>query len=140
MKSFIALLSLVALGLAAPAAAPARAPARADDECLEVGWKNAGGKWDYYRAWVDQYDEKGKVHIKYDFHHGEMDLRVKEKEASDGKDVIIYKGKWHEGNDATRTGLVFLTMEKGHHRAKGWYTIGTADKVRLDLALRDCKT
>jgi hypothetical protein len=114
--------------------------ARADD-CLEVGWRDQSGHWTYYRAWLDAFDEgSGRVHIRYDFHHGELELKVREREHAEGGEFFVLKGRWFEGRDAQRSGRVFMKLEKGHHRAKGWYTYGeNEDGARFDFALRDCK-
>lgn len=114
--------------------------ARADD-CLEVGWRDRDSQWTYYRAWVDAYDTRaGRVHIKYDFHKGQLELKVREKENAEGTEVIVLRGRWFEGRDKQRSGRVRLEMEKGHHRAKGWYTYGDDDNgTHYDFVLRDCK-
>ena len=109
------------------------------DDCLEVGWHAKGGEWTYYPATVDSMDGN-RVHMKYEYHHGELELKVFEKEKGNGADVIVMRGRWFEGRDAQRSGKVRLEMEKGHHRAKGWYTYGDADDApHLDFVLRECK-
>ena len=133
---------LMVSGLAAATmltAAPKKAAA--DDDCLELGWKNDSGDWTWYHAWVDSYDERGRVHIKYDFHHGELEMRVNEKEKPDGEDVIVMHGKWHQGKHDREWGRAFLKMEKGHHHARGWYTYGDDENsTRYDMTLRDCES
>jgi hypothetical protein len=137
MKRTIA--CVVVSGLAAGVvtlAAPKRAAA--DDDCLELGWKSDSGDWTYHRAWVDSYDERGRVHIKYDYHHGELEMRVHEREDGDGDDVLVMKGKWKEGRHDREWGRVRLQMEKGHHHARGWYTYGDDETTKFDMVLRDC--
>ena len=109
------------------------------DDCLEVGWKAKGGEWTYYHAWLDAMDGN-HAHIKYDYKHGELELKVFEKEKN-GADVIVLKGRWFEpGQGAARSGKVRLEMEKGHHRAKGWYQYGDEEgATHYDFVLRDCK-
>jgi hypothetical protein len=126
--------------IAAGLAAAAPRTAAADDDCLEVGWKNDAGDWVYYHAWIDSYDERGRVHIKYDFHHGELEMRVNEKEKPSGEDVLVMHGTWKQGRRDREWGRAFLKMERGHRRARGWYTFGDDEtKTHYDLALRDCK-
>lgn len=110
------------------------------DECLEVGWKDNHGAWTYYHAWLDAMDGN-RAHIKYDYKHGELELKVFEKERGDGADVIVMRGRWFEpGAGPDRSGKVRLEMERGHHRAKGWYQYGdAADAQHYDFVLRDCK-
>jgi hypothetical protein len=78
--------------------------------------------------------------VKYDYHHGELEMKVHEREKGDGEDVIVMKGKWFEGKDAQREGKIRLEMEKGHHHARGYYTYGDADDApHYDFVMRDCK-
>jgi len=133
-RLWIGLIAVIGFMVIAPAK-----DAKADD-CLEVGWRDNSGNWTYYRAWVDAYEERGRVHIKYDFHHGELELKVFEKERGDGADVIVLRGRWFEGRDAQRSGRVRLEMERGHHTAHGWYTQGDReDGAHYDFKLRDCR-
>jgi hypothetical protein len=112
--------------------------AKADD-CLEIGMNNREGQWEWYHAWIDNMTGD-HVHIKYDHHHGELELKVSEKDKPDGQDVVMLRGRWFEGREASRSGHVFLRMEKGHHHAKGWYTFGDDEGVEhKDVELRDCK-
>jgi hypothetical protein len=115
--------------------------AKADD-CLEVGMRDKAGEWVWYPAFVDVYESKdtGRVHIRYEHKHGELELKVYEKEKADGEDVIVMKGRWFEGRDAQRSGKVRLEMEKGHHHARGWYSYGDGEEsAHLDIQMRDCK-
>jgi hypothetical protein len=112
--------------------------ARADD-CLEIGWADQTGAWTWYHAWLDAM-EGNRAHIRYDYHLGELELKVSEKEKADGEVVIILRGRWFEGKEATRTGRVFMKMERGHHHARGWYTFGDDESTgHKDIELRDCK-
>jgi hypothetical protein len=130
MKAKWIVMTGLALGLGAVTTA------RADD-CLEVGWRDQNNNWTYYRAWMDEPQADGRVHIRYDYHHGELELKVHEKE---GGDVYVLKGRWFEGRDGQRSGRVFMRLEQGHHRAKGWYTYGDDENgSHYDFALRDCK-
>jgi hypothetical protein len=111
-------------------------PARADD-CLELGMMDHG-EFTWFRAWIDA--QRGdRVHIRYDHHHGELELKVSEREKADGEDVIILRGRWFEGREAQRTGRIFMKMERGHHHARGWYTFGDDEESEhADIELRDC--
>ncbi len=134
MKKTILMFGFV---LAAVVAAPKSARA---DECLEVGWRDAGGSWVHYRAWVES--ESGHhITMRYDYHHGRLEMKIHEKEKADGRDVIVMRGRWiehHEGRE--RTGLAHFELERGHHRAKGWYTQGLdEDATRYEFVLRDCR-
>ena len=128
---------LVTATLAGAALVASSHTARAD-ECMEVGWKDKAGAWTYYKAFVDA-EDGNKVDMHYEYHHGQLELRVFEKEKP-GPNLIVFKGRWFEGKDANRTGKVRLEMEKGHHRAKGWYTYGDDEaSPHYDFVLRDCK-
>ncbi len=137
MKSIAKIVLSSGVLVAALSLAPKQA--HAADECLEAGLRDKDGGWQWYRAWVDAQDGN-RVHIKYDHHHGELELKVFEKEKGDGEDVIVMKGRWFEGRDGQRSGKVRLEMEKGHHHARGWYAFGDGeDSPHLDFQLRDCK-
>ncbi len=109
------------------------------DECIEVGWKDRAGQWTFYRAHVDA--EGGqRVHINYEYHHGELELKVFDKEKADGEDVVVMRGRWFEGKDAQRSGKVRLEMKRGHHHARGWYTNGDNEAgEHYDFQMRDCE-
>jgi len=108
------------------------------DECLEVGWRDRSGSWVFYPARIDG-EREGRMHINYEYKHGEMELKVFEKEKPDGEDVIVLRGRWFEGRDG-RSGKVRLELKKGHHHARGWYTYGDAeDAEHFDFQLRDCE-
>jgi hypothetical protein len=112
--------------------------AKADD-CLEIGWRDRAGAWQFYRAWIDA-ESGNRVHIRYEYHHGELELKIFEREKGDGEDVIVMRGRWFEGHDAQRSGRVRLQMERGHHHARGWYTNGERDDgPHFDMQLRDCR-
>ncbi len=132
---------IAGIAVVAATVAPRLAQSRAhDDECLEVGLRDRAGEWGWYRAWIDAYEEHGRVHIKYDYHHGELEMKVFEKEKADGEDVIVMKGRWFEGRDHQRTGKIRLEMERGHHHAKGWYQFGDDEGAEhFEFVLRDCK-
>jgi hypothetical protein len=108
-----------------------------DNDCLEVGWKDRNGQWTFHRAWVDEYNEHGRMHIKYDWHHGELELKVSEHENAEGEDLLFFRGKWFEGN-SDRWGKVLLKKERGRHRATGYYTFRDSEE-RYDFALRECR-
>jgi hypothetical protein len=128
---------LMTTGIAAAALIGSAQTAKAD-ECLEVGWKDKAGSWVYYKAFVDAIDGN-HVDLHYDYHHGQLELKVWEKEKP-GPNELVFRGRWFEGKDAQRTGLVHMSMEKGHHRAKGWYTYGdNAESPHYEFVLRDCK-
>jgi ABC-type glycerol-3-phosphate transport system substrate-binding protein len=114
-------------------------PSTAQAECLEVGWRDSNSNWVYYNARVADFNQAaGTVRIKYDFKNGELDLKIREKEAADGSDYIVFRGRWYERGG--RSGKVRLEMAKGRHRAKGWYTHGDSDSAaRYDFVLRECK-
>jgi hypothetical protein len=121
---------------AALASLPQARPAHAepDSDCMEVGWRDGSD-----RAWLDSYEESSHMHMRYDYRHGKLELKVREKE---GGELIVMKGKWFEGEEghAGKEGAVFLKMERGHHRAKGWYSYGFEENARhYDFVLRDCK-
>lgn len=129
---------VLAVGIAGAAVMAAPKAAHADD-CLEVGWRDKSGSWTYYRAYVDAQDDN-KFLLHYDYHHGQLELKVFPKEKADGENVIVLKGRWFEGKDAQRTGKVRMELQSGHHRAKGWYTYGDDDGAQhFDFALRECK-
>jgi len=129
---------LVTATLAGAALVATTHTAKADD-CLEVGWKDKAGQWTYYKAFVDG-EDGNKFNLHYEYHHGQLELKVFEKEKASGADLIVFKGRWFEGKDANRSGRARLEMEKGHHRAKGWYTYGDDEAAtHFDFALRDCK-
>ena len=128
---------LVSVSIAAAALIGSIKSAKADD-CLEVGWKDKAGQWTYYKAFVDG-EEGNKFNLHYDYHHGQLELKVWEKEKP-GPNLLVFRGRWFEGKEAQREGLVHLQMEKGHHRAKGWYTYGDDEhSAHFDFALRECK-
>src|ERR1041385_5636764 len=107
--------------------------AKADD-CLEVGWKDKAGNWTYHHAWVDA-EDGNRFEVRYDFHHGKLELKVFDKEKGDGEDVKVF-----EGRDASRSGKVRLELKPGHHRAKGWYTFGDDwSSPHFDFVLLDCQ-
>jgi hypothetical protein len=137
MKTIAKVLVMSAIVGAAVVAAPKQA--KADDECLEVGWRDKAGEWTYYRAWLDAVD-RDHLSLHYDYHHGQLELKVIPKEKEDGEHITVFKGRWFEGRDAQRTGKVRLILEEGHHTARGWYTYGDAeDAAHFDFKLRDCK-
>lgn len=112
--------------------------AKADD-CLEAGWRDKAGNWSYYHAWVDA-EDGNRFEVRYDFHHGKLELKVHDKEKGDGTDVKVFKGRWYEGRDAQRSGKIRLELKAGHHRAKGWYTFGDDEGApHMDFVLRDCQ-
>jgi hypothetical protein len=112
--------------------------AKADD-CFEVGWKDKAGAWTYYRAFVDS-EAGDHINMHYEYKHGQLEMKMFDKEKASGADVTVFKGRWFEGKDATREGKVRMELEKGHHRAKGWYTYGDNEtSPHYDFVLRDCK-
>lgn len=116
------------------------APRVARAECLEVGLRDSRGVWNYVHAWVERTDKQStRMHINYEFHHGEIDLAVSEKEKADGRDFIVMLGRWADRRVGHNGGRVRLEMERGHHRGRGWYTQGDDDHApHLDLVLREC--
>jgi hypothetical protein len=117
-------------------------PSTAKAECLEVGWRDASSNWVYYGARVIEMPSAAnnmRVRIAYDFKSGELDLKVREKEAADGSDYIVFRGRWFERGG--RSGKVRLEMAKGGKpRAKGWYSHGDSDSAaHYDFVLRECK-
>lgn len=136
MKTMFKAIVMSAVVGAAMLAAPKAAKA---DDCLEVGWKDKAGEWTYYRAWLDAVDGN-HLSLHYDYHHGQLELKVIAKEKDDGDKVAVFKGRWFEGKDAQRTGKVRLILEEGHHTARGWYTYGDDEgAAHYDFKLRDCK-
>jgi len=107
-------------------------------ECLQLGWKTDKGTWYYNHATIDSYDEHGRIHIRFDYNHGQLEMRVEEKD-SGGRDTIDMRGKWFEGPRRETWGHVFLKMEKGSHHAQGWYTLGDNETNKYELVLRDCQ-
>jgi hypothetical protein len=135
MKTFAKFVVMMVVAGAAVVAAPK--PAAADD-CLEVGWRDKAGDWVYYRAWIDGIDGN-HLSLHYDFHHGQLELKVIPKEKDDGEHITVFKGRWFEGKDGQRTGRVRLILEEGHHTARGWYSFGDDESTHYDFKLRDCK-
>lgn len=119
--------------------AAASGVARADD-CLEVGWRDSSNNWTYYRAWIDS-EDGNKLQLHYDYMHGTLELKVFEKERGDGANVIVLRGHWYDqAGGKRRSGRVRMELEKGRHRAKGWYTWGDEENAtHYDFALRDCR-
>jgi hypothetical protein len=115
------------------------APKTASAECLEVGWRDASANWVYYNASVAEFNEnEGRIRIRYEFKNGELELRVREKESASGQELIVLRGRWFERGG--HSGRVRLEMEKGHSRAKGWYTQGDDESsAHFDFVLRECR-
>jgi len=116
------------------------APRTARAECLEVGLRDQRGVWNYFHAWVDRADKQsGRIHLKYEFHNGEIDLAVSEKEKADGRDLTVMRGTWSDHHKGQNGGRVRVEMERGHYRARGWYTKSDDDNApHLELVLREC--
>jgi len=128
----------VVIGMVIMGAALTVAPKAAHaEDCLEVGWRDQRGEWTYHRAHIDA-EDGNKLYMHYDFHHGQLELKVYEKEKGDGEDVIVFRGRWFEGRDAQRSGKVRMELKKGHHTARGWYTFGE-DPTHYDFKLRECR-
>lgn len=130
---------LVLTVVVAGAAMAASANVAKADECIEVGWRDKTGSWQFYPAHVDAEDGH-RMHMTYEYHHGELELKYFEKEKGDGTDVIVLRGRWFEGRDAQRSGRVRMELKKGHHHARGWYTNGDNENgPHFDFQLRDCE-
>ena len=62
MKRWILVAAMIAMG---------PATASADTDCLEVGWRDAGGNFQYYGAHIVEVNEN-RLYMRYDFKGGEL--------------------------------------------------------------------
>lgn len=137
MSTVTKLALMITIAVGAVVATPKAA--HADGDCLEVGWRDRAGDWQYYHAWIDA-EDGNHLTLHYDYHHGILELKVFPKEKADGENVIVMKGRWYEGRESQRSGKVRMELATGHHRAKGWYTFGDDwDSAHFDFALRECR-
>lgn len=136
MRARKRILTVVMLGAFFALAGLPSSQGASGDQCQEIGWVDQSGNWAYYHAFIESFD--GSImHLRYDYNHGKMNLKISEKEKPPGEDVYVFRGTWSEERGRAG-GHVFLKMDKGKHHATGWYTNGSRDGQQYALKLGDC--